>query len=78
MPAIAVRLAVAHRLRQERADPREHVGVGDDDAEVDVEGRADAGLERELAEAERADLEEALDEVAVGDRRAHDAELRRG
>ena len=31
-----------------------------DDAEIDVERRADAGLQREFAEAEGADLEQAL------------------
>src|SRR5262249_34639465 len=67
----AVDLAVSHRLGEEPADTREHVRVRDDDAQIDVERGADARLQRELAEAERPDLEEALDEVAMRDGRAH-------
>src|SRR6185503_8185957 len=63
--ADAVATAASHFRGHQRADLLEHVGERDDHAEIDVEGRDDARLERELAEADGPDLEEAPDQRLV-------------
>jgi hypothetical protein len=55
---------------EEPAHVGQHRGVGDHDAEINVERRRDAGFQHELAEAHRADLVELPDERGLV-RRAH-------
>jgi hypothetical protein len=64
-PRDAVGRQPTHLRRDQRPDLGEHVGVGDQDPEVDVEGRGDARLQDELPEADRLDLVEAPDQAPV-------------
>jgi hypothetical protein len=57
--------------RQEAPDVGQHRRVADHHAQVDVEGRGDARLQDELAEADGADLEQAAHERGVIGGRAH-------
>src|SRR5262245_24476050 len=76
-PGDPVGPAAAHLGRQDAPDLGQHRRVRDHDAEVDVERRGDPGLQHELPEPDRADVEQLPGEPGSAGRVAHPARSRR-